>query len=691
VKAATAHAVLRDRRHWLGTHNGLVLDRDGSLTLARVPAPADGRAIEVATAYPAPREVSGIALGPCDAVFVADTANGRILFEDRQCASQTWLPPGPAPQGAGQAPGYFDTPRALATAADALLVADAGLGRVQSLAFPGLEAHWAPALGVQPSSIAVDSAGRMLIVDAAVPRLRRFTATGEPDHSFNMTLAAQAMLAAPLFVAVGRDDGVLVSDTAANAVHCFDANGVFRHSLAGPAGWLPGALAAHAERIYVADAATGTILVFDDSGTLHGPVHGWKGPVTALAVHALGDLFIKPGLDTLYYRLRADAAYLSAGELRAGPFDAGEEQEWERAWAECTLPAGTQITIAAAQQGADTPVPTLADFRPLPGTDALLAPHASVPRRFLWLRISLASTDPAHSPRLDQARAATAAENYLDHLPATYRRHDGPDGFLTRWLQLMRGEFLAVEDSLEDMPRVGDPFFADATSLPWLAQWLAFELPRIADDGERRALLARAAALHVRRGSVDSIAGFVELHTGIRPAIVEGFADRRIWVLGESSHLDFDTQLPALDPLGMVVPDPDAADDCCPGPIGRAVVGETGPLATHQIGLPLHAPEAYRFCVVVDAYRLRGDGTLAELRRIVDREKPAHTDYRIDVVDAELRIGLQARIGIDAIVGGPSPGWQLQASLLDDGARLAPAGAAARIDDTVLDGSFTLT
>ena len=180
------------------------------------------------------------------------------------------------------------------------------------------------------------------------------------------------------------------------------------------------------------------------------------------------------------------------------------------------------------------------------------------------------------------------------------------------------------------------------------------------------------------------------MHTGIRPAIVEAFDERRVWVLGSSSsRLDFDTRLVPLDPSGIEVADAAAAEGC-PGPIGRAIVGASGPLATHQIGLPLFAEDAYRFCVVMDAYRLRDENLLSEVRRIVDREKPAHTDYRMDVVAPEMRIGFQARIGIDAIVGGEPVAGPLGAVRLGVDSRLPP-NDVARAGEATLDGTLTLT
>jgi hypothetical protein len=181
--------------------------------------------------------------------------------------------------------------------------------------------------------------------------------------------------------------------------------------------------------------------------------------------------------------------------------------------------------------------------------------------------------------------------------------------------------------------------------------------------------------------------------------------------------LDFDTRLPALDPLGMVLPDPAVESGCCPTgappaspqpcspcrvatsataaaapvmAVGRAIVGESGPLATYQIGLPLFSEEAYRFCVVVDGYRVSDPQTLQELARIVDREKPAHTDYRIRVVSPEMRIGLQALIGIDAIVGGEAAPLRLEAAELNVSANLPPP-SVARVGAATLDGGLTLT
>jgi hypothetical protein len=46
---------------------------------------------------------------------------------------------------------------------------------------------------------------------------------------------------------------------------------------------------------------------------------------------------------------------------------------------------------------------------------------------------------------------------------------------------------------------------------------------------------------------------------------------------------------------------------------------------------------------------------LAQIRDIIEREKPIHTTYQICLIEPQMRVGWQARVGIDAIVAGSPP------------------------------------
>jgi len=90
------------------------------------------------------------------------------------------------------------------------------------------------------------------------------------------------------------------------------------------------------------------------------------------------------------------------------------------------------------------------------------------------------------------------------------------------------------------------------------------------------------------------------------------------------------------------------------------------------------------FCVSVYCAELTSTGTLIRLRAVLDREKPAHTTYELCVIEPALRVGAQARVGIDAIVAGGAPaaetGLQLGAGVLAAHSDLCPRHPRAKVN-----------
>jgi phage tail-like protein len=671
-------AFARDRREWAGALSGFDVGRDGVLTLMALPGPPNGEVI--VTAGPYDVGASGIAAGPCGIVFVADTAHNRIVIVDPRCKARVLIPPSDKPSST---PGGFNQPRGLAVSAVALGVADSGNARLQTLAFPFLE----PSLDVTatsagllklPIGVATDSHGRWYLLDKTAARVTRTDAGGFADPVYDAKLATEGAFVAPAFLTVTESDLLLVSDAGPNTVAVFKDDGTRQYMLPAPpgGGWTPRAIAAGGGRIYVHDTTSGTIHVFTDGGqTYCCALPGWVGPVTALAVDGAGNLLIKPGLDDAYYLFETGTAHATSGTLTLGPLDAGEDLEWYRAGLDAVTPAYTTATLEVFQSAADAPGPTPGQWIRAASSDTLLAPLVDplappLRRRWLWLRATLDTRDVEATPILRQARAETPGENYLDYLPAIYSRSDLPARHLDHLLALAKTEQRAVDERVDAMPQLFSPAFAPATALLWLSDWVDFELPATAPDDERRMLVATAIARHERRGTPASIREFVELFTGIRPHIVEGFTQRGLWMLDDTSLLGCDTILAACDPEGTIVPDPCTAHQgdppkCCLPEHGRVVVGESGPIEESQYGLPLFLDTAYRFDVLVPRHRASDPAVVRLIRRILDREKPAHTQYCLCLFESELRVGLQALVGVDTIVGGSEPGVRLDAARLD--------------------------
>ncbi|MCL4852827.1 MAG: hypothetical protein KJZ78_15810, partial [Bryobacteraceae bacterium] len=55
----------------------------------------------------------------------------------------------------------------------------------------------------------------------------------------------------------------------------------------------------------------------------------------------------------------------------------------------------------------------------------------------------------------------------------------------------------------------------------------------------------------------------------------------------------------------------------------------------------------------------------------IDREKPAHTEYELCVIGPQMRVGIQARVGIDSIVAA-GPRGAATGKPLGDGVLAAP-------------------
>jgi phage tail-like protein len=559
---AVHYALLRDDLEWQGSRTGLTVAADGRLSLARVAAPEPGS--EIAHEPPFQGEPSGIAADDWGRIFVADADAHRIVVDVPDCGFRYALPLQAAPGGA---PGQFSVPAGLAVAGDALYVADRANARVQCFLLPAVELRRIIDAGLsQPTGVAVDRAGRVYVLDRGLARILRFHADGSADLRYAPAVTR------PSFLALGADDSLYVSDETDksddthktdNVVVAFDPGGNQIGALALPDRTppvRPRALAVCRDNILVADAASGTILIFDAAkrGYL-GSVPGFRGPVSAMAFDANGDLLVKTDGGEGCVRLAGGAGCVETGTLVAGPLDAGVQGDWERVALDVAAPRGTSVTLETCTRP-DSPAPADSEWIPSPSIDCLLArdPGPTDPspgkRRFLWLRITLRSADGHTSPMLAQVQAQTIGESYLDLIPRIYRRDDRDTRFLERWLALFRSGIEAAEEAIALLPRRFDPATAPAEQLSWLAQALGFDPPQSLAPAQLRRPLARVPELYAQRGTIAGLEALAEIYAGIRPKIIEAYHARRVWQLEKTSLLGFDTALAASIPEGFIVP-----------------------------------------------------------------------------------------------------------------------------------------
>jgi len=356
-------------------------------------------------------------------------------------------------------------------------------------------------------------------------------------------------------------------------------------------------------------------------------------------------------------------AYGETGTFVAGPFAVSEQPtRWHRLKA-CAdpLPAGVHARLFTYTSHTDDPPPPLPNLPPdTPDGEALVpagqwraGPPDSLdilvlhePARYLWIG-GLLQGEGTSSPVLHQMRLEHHHETWLRYLPALYQRSQNGGAFLERSLALFESLLEDEETLIEDLPRLFNPWAAPNDNPPrswldWLAGWLAFELDEAWGEAQRRQGLAEAFAIYSRRGTVDGLRDFIALYTGARARIEEPVRCASLWSLGETSVLGFDTMLAPAHAQGAVVG-------------STATLDQSHLIRDEEYGAPLFEGIAHRFCVQVYAAELKTPRGVDKLREVLDREKPAHTTYHLCLIEPRMRVGFQARVGVDAIVGGPPP------------------------------------
>jgi hypothetical protein len=110
------------------------------------------------------------------------------------------------------------------------------------------------------------------------------------------------------------------------------------------------------------------------------------------------------------------------------------------------------------------------------------------------------------------------------------------------------------------------------------------------------------------------------------------------WSLGQAA-LGFTTTLAAAETQGAVLGT-------------TAALNQSHLIQETEYGTPLFSDLAHVFFVQAYAADLVDSAAEQKLLQVIDQEKPAHTTYQLQRIEAQMRVGYQSRVGIDAIVGG---------------------------------------
>ena len=717
---------------WTGfSRSGLDLRADGTLELASVPL-WEGGPLPNLVETPVPQAPAGIAVDPDGTVYYSDPSGNRVWRIDGCTGDRR---PVPCLGGPGESAGLFHGPRGLLVPPRrrALFVVDSGNHRIQ-IFDPGsgqLLAIWgqtgaspspgeAPGRFSSPWTLAGDAAGNVYVLDYGNRRIQKFGGAGDVKARFWENVEQSGLLREPGDLAV-REEGesvlLFVVDRELRRIFAFDAGGFPALAADGEPlavdlgpGAQPMGLAARGDALFLGDNGTRRVLQYRIGEALEeiGEAEGYRGPVSALAVDRRGGLLVHSGSASPPLRLAIGKGHRRRGSLwTPRPIAIGDGKvAWHRLSARMEpLASGAHLRffVHVSNDSDSPPVGWDGDrhtffadakWREADRPDAPDVTDLYIggePASSLWIGAEFAG-DGRVSPALADVRIEFDHDGYMPYLPALYRNDATCGDFLPRLLSLFESFLSEVEWKIDELPSLFDPAAAPTEFLDWLGGWFGFELDEGWDDARRRRSIAEAFALSARRGTRAGLESSLRLFGGVPAIVEEPLASAAWWVLparkeaccdecaderepsAETGENDGSSVLGSSTMLASAQPDGAVAGT-------TAILGESHLIPAEEFGGPLFTELAHRFNVWIPRGYAARSGVLARVKAVIDREKPAHTDYHLCIVEPQMRVGFQARVGMDTVVGGPPASLRLgERSVLGEETALG-GPAASRIGE----------
>ncbi|MBV9927295.1 MAG: hypothetical protein JOZ96_19915 [Acidobacteria bacterium] len=673
----------------------------GALTLS--PLPGSLRTLE---------ELSGSFGGLVPPANVACTADGRIFLLDRRSAVVKLFDPCechfmgvPCTGGPGAGARQLKDPHGVGVRGGDLFICDTGNRRLCVYALRGftLRGFWAPPADAgltnewEPYAVAFDRRGRVYVSDPANGCVHRFTRGGSWEKcfaGFGKVTFVTFDCKDRLYAVVEGEAGARVSDTEGNSL------GVVTRV---------DAVAADFPRLPFAVDAAGNLSL--------------KGLCAPTEDHCAQDEAEQSGVFDLAGEPAVNVApppapaFFKAGTYLSEPLDSQLYRcQWHRVLLEGRVPPGTRVKVSTYTAEAELTTDQLLDLPEdawqtkqtawsIEGCewDCLVT---SGEGRYLWLRLEFKGKGPA-TPSLRSVRVEFPRISLRRYLPAVFGEDAGGANFTDRFLGIFDTTLRGVEKTIDEQARLFDPLSTPAEAgarggvdfLTWLASWIGLSLDRQWPVEQRRRLVKQAASLYALRGTREGLRSQLLFLLGMEPARRCCRCDRPRTFCGTrpANCAPEEEHACAWEPPPLILEHYQLRRWLFVGAgrlgsqavvWGKRIVGRSQLDANAQVGQtrldttldpyrdPFHV-YAHKFSVFVPACFKRSETRRRSLENLLRSESPAHTQHQLVYVEPRFRIGFQAMIGFDTVVGQYPAGVKLGAAPLGAATVLtSPAGKA---------------
>ncbi len=539
-----------------------------------------------------------------------------------------------------------------------------------------------PAGTWQPWGIALGCRGGTYVTDYSNGLLHRFDRFGRWKWARNASAPDNPALVKPTHLAIDVRSRIYVAQDGLPYVVVLDQDAKFLGRAEPPErlapGFRPGPLVAGPNGdLYVVNQASPQLQRYCCPAAPGVPVTYFAGscelsePAGGVAFDANGDPLLTLPAAGVVVRLDGDRVFAGWGRYFSQALDSHRMScTWHGVALKGQLPVGARIsvqTVTSEVAWEDAELLSLPEDAWAGGQswseeaagvwDCLVM---SPPGRYLWLRITVTGPGTA-TPLLAAVKVFYPRHSSAEKLPAVFRVAPNSD-FIGRFMSIFDTLGRPVDHLLDDFAGYLEPAATPARPAPpsltggggdgldfltWLASWLGLVFDGTWSEATRRRLLAQAAWLYARRGTIPGMTRAIQIVMGIEgdscdqlvaPGVLEEFKLRR-WAFLGGRALGDQTML-----WGRRIVD-------------RLEIGENSTIGSFRItdvGDPVRDPfhvYAHRFTVFFPAACATDDAGRRAVERMIQLTKPAHTIHQLEFVEPRLRIGVQATIGLDTAIG----------------------------------------
>jgi phage tail-like protein len=610
----------------------------------------------------------GVAAGD-DRLYVIDDGNDRIIIHELTAPCV----PDRVFGSTGNQPYQFKNPAAIAVYDELVYVADTGNNRIQVF-YPDLtlKTIWYGAGSGSgsgsdsasgsafdsPCDLAFDPEGNAYVVDRGNKRIVRI---GKDGSESVFCSSEDGKLSDPAAITVDDNGLVYITDAGTKSILVYSDTGFYAGIQLDNYGTLksfdPTCIMYHDGGIFVGDASNRRLHRINLTGNYEFAVRDVTQTPYRLTADDNGNLYVS-FIDSERLFVLSKIAFRKNGYY-CGIFDAKQNNcQWHRILFDADLPARSSLVISTftsndpilpeslslslnlnSNSSLDSLDSSSDEWDSMTFTGGFPAGDLLVQNptgRYLALKIGFES-DSTVSPVVRNLRVYYPRDTYLKYLPAIYQQDTDSRDFLNRFLPIFESVMLTIEDKISNSSAYYNPLAAPDEFVHWLASWLDFALDDKWSDDKKRRLILRAVELYKERGTEEGLLDHIEIYSGYRPAIIELFKLRDATNMEMLSHHVISFARHSIPLRGYVLNE-------------SAVIGSSTVADEWELHEPEFADYAHRFLIFLYPVHLMDGITQRTIQMILDREKPAHTQYFCCAIEPMMRVGEQSMVGLDTII-----------------------------------------